>query len=330
MMIRKRRPACGTAAVLFAILLAPLCVSPGSAQTVTGTSSGGLFYEVTGAGEPVVFIHAFSLDRRMWEPQWEVLRGRFQVIRYDLRGHGRSAPPTEPYTGYGDLLTLLDELGITRATLVGLSAGAEVAINFAIAYPDRVDRLVLAAPGLGGYPTPPLPWFGPVLQAAGAGDAQRAAQLWAETPIMALRVNADAAETVTSLVMDNWRLWTYRRTEQPLAPPAIHRLAEIRCPVLVIVGDQDLPHIREVARLIEEGVAGATLVTIPGAAHIVNLDTPEPFNEAIATFLEGVAPVTGTLAHAASGRSRDPERALRPLRHCRSDPARPGRTWRAP
>jgi 3-oxoadipate enol-lactonase len=255
------------------------------AQSLTGTTSAGLHYEVDGSGEPVVFIHAFSLDRRMWEPQVAAFRDRFQVVRYDLRGHGRSVPPEEPYTSHDDLRGLLDELGIQRATLVGLSAGAEVAINFAIVHPDRVQALVLAAPGVGGYAAPPLPWLSPVFEAAAAGDPERAARLWAETPIMALRANPDAGETVLSLVMENQRLWTYRRTEQPLAPPAIDRLAAVTCPVLVIVGDRDLPHILSIAGILE-AQAGAAVMTIPGAGHIVNLDAPAAFNDAVGAFLE--------------------------------------------
>jgi 3-oxoadipate enol-lactonase len=269
-----------------AALLAASLASSLSAQAVTGTTSTGVFYEVSGAGDPVVFIHAFSLDRRMWAAQVAAFEGRFRVIRYDLRGHGRSVPPSEPYKGYDDLRVLLDTLGVSRATLVGLSAGAELAINFAIAYPDRTAGLVLAAPGLGGYQTPPLPWIGPVFEAAAAGDPELAAKLWAETPIMALRANQDATERVTALVMENSRLWTYRRTEQPLLPPAVERLGEITCPVLVIVGDADLPHIKDIARLLGNRVEGATIETIAGAGHLVNLDASGMFNEAVAAFLE--------------------------------------------
>ncbi len=271
-------------AALCALLLSG-CTDP--VQTVSGTTSTGLFYEASGKGEPVVLIHGFSLDRRMWEPQMHALQDQFRVIRYDLRGHGRSAAPTVPYTGFGDLRVLLDTLGITRATLVGLSAGAELAINFAIAHPERVARLVLAAPGLGGYTPPPMPWFQPVADALTAGDVEGAARRWAETPIMRLYTNIAATDTVTSMVMDNAGLWTFRRTEQPLSPPAIGRLGEITCPVLVIVGNRDLPHIQDIARVLDEQIAGATLMTIPGAGHLVNLDTPAAFNEAVLAFLQG-------------------------------------------
>src|SRR5439155_1074430 len=162
-----------------------------------------LFYEVSGTGEAVVLIHAFSVDRRMWDPQVAALENRFRVIRYDLRGHGKSASPSAPYANHDDLRSVLDALGVNRATLIGLSAGAEVATDFALAYPDRVARLIVASPGLSGYVPPPLTWTQPVFQAAGAGDAEGAAKLWADTPIMALKNDLSAASTVRDLVMAN-------------------------------------------------------------------------------------------------------------------------------
>jgi pimeloyl-ACP methyl ester carboxylesterase len=76
-----------------------LCLVPAiaAAQVTSGTSSAGIFYEVSGAGEPVVLIHAFSVDRRMWAPQIASLEKRFRVVRYDQRGHGKSDGPSAPY-----------------------------------------------------------------------------------------------------------------------------------------------------------------------------------------------------------------------------------------
>ncbi len=273
--------------LLLALFVSALLPRAALAQLTTGTSAAGLFYETSGEGEAVVLIHAFSLDRRMWAPQIASLEGRFRVIRYDLRGHGKSEGPSAPYAPYEDLRSVLDAVGVSRATLIGLSAGAEVATDFALAYPNRVARLILAAPGLGGYvPPTPLTWVQPVFQAAAAGDPERAAQLWADTPIMALRSDLSAATTITDLVMSNARLWSYRTNPaQPLTPRAINRLSEIKSPALVIVGDQDLPHIKEVARLLVDGIAGAKLVTVPRAGHIVNLDAREAFNQAVEAFL---------------------------------------------
>ena len=95
-------------------LLLLLIPAAAGAQVTSGTSPAGLFYEASGSGEPVVLIHAFSVDRRMWAPQIAALEGRFQVIRYDLRGHGKSAPPSAPYAPHEDLRSVLDALGVAE------------------------------------------------------------------------------------------------------------------------------------------------------------------------------------------------------------------------
>jgi 3-oxoadipate enol-lactonase len=276
----------GAARLVLLLLVTPIAAR---AQAATGTTPAGLSYEVSGTGAPVVLIHAFSVDRRMWAPQIAALEGRFRVVRYDLRGHGQSAAPATPYAPHEDLRSVMDALGIERAALVGLSAGSTLAIDFAIAYPARVTRLVLASPGLNGHvPSPPLTWTRPVFEAAGKGDAEGAARLWAETPIMALRSDLGAAAAVRDLVMSNVKLWTYRTNPaQPLTPAAIGRLGEITAPTLVVLGGQDLPHIAEVAGLLVKGIRDARLVTIPGAGHIVNVDARDAFNRALGEFLPG-------------------------------------------
>jgi pimeloyl-ACP methyl ester carboxylesterase len=111
-----------------------------------------LYYEVAGSGAPLVLMHGFSLDTRMWEPQWEPLLQRHQVLRYDLRGFGRSAPPRgAPYLHHEDLKALLDRLGIVSPALLGHSTGGSVALDFAVSYPDATRALVLFGSIAGGF-----------------------------------------------------------------------------------------------------------------------------------------------------------------------------------
>src|SRR6266566_308505 len=128
-------------------------------EQIAGTlaiNGAHLYYEQAGSpgspGHPLVLIHGFTLDTRMWDDQFAVFTRHYQVIRYDMRGFGRSdLPAEEPFTAVDDLRALLDTLGVSRACVLGLSLGGSVAIDFALAYPDRTSALVLVDPALRGW-----------------------------------------------------------------------------------------------------------------------------------------------------------------------------------
>lgn len=260
---------------------------PQACASAHGVSRQGLSYEIAGQGEPVVLIHAFSLDSRMWDAQVPVLCKHFRVIRYDLRAHGASVPATEPFAAHEDLYALLEELGIARAALVGLSAGARIATDFALAYPEKVTRLVLASPGVSGYVPKQIPeWMAPVIDAARSGDPERAALAWAATPLMTVPDDSTAAASVRALVLANAQLWGYAyNPERPLNPPALGRLSEIAVPVLVLVGERDLPDTHSVADTLAAAIPMARKLVVPGAPHILNLAAPQALNEAVLNFL---------------------------------------------
>jgi len=102
------------------------------------------------SGSPVVLIHGGGLDSRMWNESFHALARSYRVVRYDVRGFGRSAPPTAPFSHVDDLARVLDRAGIDSAALVGLSLGGAIALNFALVHPDRVDRLLLIGPAVPG------------------------------------------------------------------------------------------------------------------------------------------------------------------------------------
>lgn len=250
----------------------------------------------------MVLIHAFSVDRRMWDAQVEVLRPHYRVLRYDLRGHGTSVGAIEAFSAVEDLAALLEERGIARATLVGLSNGSRIAVDFALTHPNRVSRLVLAGPGLSGYvPKEKMDWMQPVFAAARAGDAEKAAHLWAETPLMAIPGHSEGAATLRKLVLANAGLWKLTSNpETPMTPPAVGRLGEIKVPVLVILGERDLPDSHAVADLLIANVPGSRKVVIPGAGHMVNLAAPAAFNDALMGFLSERGGGGGTRTRAAA------------------------------
>lgn len=159
---------------LVCLLLLTVCVMPGCVASSNRSSGaqasrshtavdsgriavegGELYYEVRGHGNPVVLLHAgATYNHAMWEPQVEALAKYYRVIRYDLRGFGRSSRPAGPFSPVEDLRRVLDTLGGERASLVGVGMGSGVALNFALQHPEQVDRLVLA--GL-GTPPPQVP-----------------------------------------------------------------------------------------------------------------------------------------------------------------------------
>jgi 3-oxoadipate enol-lactonase len=103
-----------------------------------------LYYELKGAGPVVAFLHGWTLDTTMWDDQYDEFAKHYKVLRYDLRGNGKSAVPQtgHPYAHHEDLMALLDYLRIQKAAVIGLSMGGYAAINFAIAYPERTSALI--------------------------------------------------------------------------------------------------------------------------------------------------------------------------------------------
>jgi len=114
---------------------------------------GNIYYELHGEGnkKTIVFIHGFSLDSRIWEPQIKEFQNTHQVLVYDMRGYRKSSLPKRVYSHHEDLKALLDFLHIQNTTLIGHSLGGEVAIDFALTYPSYVNRLVLISTSISGY-----------------------------------------------------------------------------------------------------------------------------------------------------------------------------------
>jgi 3-oxoadipate enol-lactonase len=160
---------------------------PPSASTgQVDVDNGHLHYERQGDGPVVVLIHGGTMDLGIWDDMLAELVPYFRVIRYDLRGFGRSSRPTGHFAAYRDLAALLDALDVGHANLVGLSAGARIPLDFALEYPDRVDRLVLVSPTVSGYRggSVDAPWAQALIAAIQQGDTLGAADAWLSSPAM--------------------------------------------------------------------------------------------------------------------------------------------------
>jgi 3-oxoadipate enol-lactonase len=275
----------------------------GSATAVVDTGrvlidGGSLYWEAAGSGPPVVLIHGGNLDRRMWDPQVAVLRRSYRVIRYDARGFGRSSPADAPFRAHDDLGALLRGLRIPRASLVGLSMGGRIAIDFTLAHPEMVDRLVLAAPGISGgkwADDGDSLWLAAAHVAANRGDTTGVALAWLESAYIRTALHPpERAAWIRQILLENTRYWAgivrHHDVERGASAPAADRLAELRLPILLLVGDRDTPFIQDVARAIEAHAPHVQRVDVHGAGHMLNLEAAAEFNRAVLDFLERHCP----------------------------------------
>jgi pimeloyl-ACP methyl ester carboxylesterase len=254
-----------------------------------------IHYRRSGAGFPVVFLHAGVADSRMWEPQVAGLSDYFDVITPDMRGFGESEPPSHAWSPTADILALMDALGLRDAPhLVGCSIGGRTAIDFTLEHPDRVSKLVLVGAGVSGQENGDEndSLYAEIIAAEKAKDldAMNVAEmkLWLVGPGRSV---THVDQRLRDLFLDmNGRALQNYSANAPMKkgePPAVGRLGEIKAPTLVIVGDHDLPDIQKTADLLASTISGARKVLVQDAAHLPNLEHPKEFNRLLLDFLNG-------------------------------------------
>lgn len=253
--------------------------------TVNGAD---LYYETAGSGQPLVLLHGFSLDRRMWDDQLAIFAEQYRVIRYDLRGFGRSAVPEgRSYAHADDLKAMLEQLGIRGAHLVGLSLGGWVAVNFALAYPQSIRSLVLASPVLLGleWSQAYLEATNPVWAAATQEGIEVGKALWLRTPLFAQAMAIPKAARRLSEIVGDYSGWHLVNSDPGrVVPDVLARLETIMAPTLVLAGEQDFSDFRRIADTLLQ-IPGARKVVLPGIGHMLNMEDPPTFNHLVLTFL---------------------------------------------
>ncbi len=266
-------------------------LAKGNVQTGMAEVNGiRLYYETPGSGPAVVLVHGGLVDSRLWDDQMKEFSKHHRVVRYDLRGFGRSAAAPEPFSHIEDLRALMDFLKIERATVVGLSLGGIIAADFALEHPERVERLVLVGAGLRGDKQPPDKNAMKAYEAASKGIAEEFVNVTMKSGLhAAVREGTPAYARLRQMMLENFKAVSTFAPGFLKYPdqPTIERLGQIKAPTLVVIGGEDAQNLKNVADTLAGGIPGARKVVIPGASHHPPVERPKEFNKAVLSFLRG-------------------------------------------
>lgn len=278
------------------VVCAVLCVAPAARAQSNKHESGfaevngtRLWYEASGKGPAVVLVHGGLVDSRMWDAQMKPLSKHFRVVRYDIRGYGRSQAPAGEYQVLEDLRALLDYLKIEKATLVGLSLGGIVSADFALEYPARVERLVLVGPGLRGDKQPRDERTTRAYQIGAREGTEKYFEAFMESDLLAgIRKRPKARASMHTMMVENFKAVEYVAKGWPQSPepPTAERLAQIKQPTLVVIGSLDGKNLQNIADRLAKEIPNARKVVIDGASHHPPVETPEDFNRVLLDYLE--------------------------------------------
>jgi pimeloyl-ACP methyl ester carboxylesterase len=228
------------------------------------------------------------------------LSKKYRVLRYDIRGYGKSALPDSNvlYRDTEDLKLLMDFLKIDKAHICGLSLGSFIVIDFALAYPDRCLSLIPIGPRVAGDGSDEykpasadrvrniIATTTTIVRTKGAKEATD--YLWTGDHAMGkCIVSPKTRQNMLRMGYEySWWRYLYPSKREFIFPMAIKQLSEIKIPTLIVTAEHDLELCKEVAGILVKGIPGAKLISIKGAGHMMNMDQPKEFNKAISEFID--------------------------------------------
>jgi pimeloyl-ACP methyl ester carboxylesterase len=261
-----------------------------------------LYFEETGQGAPVVFVHEFAGDHRSWEPQVRCIGRYFRAVTYSARGYPPSEVP-EDRARYSqshardDIIAVMDHLGIERAHVVGLSMGAFATLHLGLAAQHRALSLTIAGCGYGAPPGQREQFrrdCGAVAERFDREDMAAVAKDYtAATPRLAYLAKDPRgyAEFVRHMSEHSSRGSANTLRGVQMERPSLYELTEpmkkIAVPTLIIAGDDDEPSL-EASLFLKRSIPGSGLLTLPRTGHTMNLEEPEAFNRALLDFFLAV------------------------------------------
>ncbi len=261
-----------------------------------------LYYEETGSGSPLLFIHEFARDHRSWEPQVRRFCRLHRCVTYNARGYPPSDVPAEPdrYSqgrAVADALAVLDHLGIERAHVIGLSMGGFCALHLGLRHPERALSLVVAGCGYGAEPERRASWREETEATARAFEAEGPTATAERYLLGPARVQLQAKDPRAWEESKRWlaehpalgSALTLRGVQ--MRRPSLYDLREelsrLRVPTLIVTGDEDEGCL-DVDLMLKRTIPSSALAVLPRTGHACNLEEPELFNRLVADFVATV------------------------------------------
>ncbi|MDW3646908.1 MAG: alpha/beta hydrolase [Bacteroidia bacterium] len=283
--------------ILFIFSLLIAACTPGIPERIQGAATLGpnsINYELSGKGKTLVLIHGGGVDYRMWDRQIDAWENEFQILRYDIRGHGESTFEDNGPPDVEDLISLSNELGIEKFSLAGLSLGGILATDFTLAYPNKVEKLILLSPGLSGVQEQDTTYLKPLkemVQALQEGNNEKAIESIVDMTFKGKRnERVKGFEEEQDYLRETFANYmaspNSARPIQLINPAPLNRLRDIQCPTLIIEGKQDLDYMAKNAQILHDSIPNSSLIELPNAGHMVNVEAEAEVNNAIRDFLK--------------------------------------------
>jgi 3-oxoadipate enol-lactonase len=258
----------------------------------THINGADLHYRIEGSGIPLILVHGLGMDRTMWDLQVPVFSQDYQVITYDLRGHGLSEAPdhlTSIDLFADDLDQLLHFLGLRKAAVIGLSLGGRIAMRFSLKYPRQVQALILAD---AQSETPPesAERFRNLAQVARREGMAKTAEVFFSIPSLqglAKRKPARWEKEKKRFLQTSVAGWANTCLAIAEMKPMNDQLSAISTPTLALAGEEDEPYLRYLDLYLQE-IPRCRKEVILQASHMCNLENPEAFNQIVLSFLKGL------------------------------------------
>lgn len=271
-------------------------------STYVEVPNGRINAVADGDGLPIVLIHAAIVDLEAWDKMVPALVARgYRVIRYDMRGFGKTETADVEYDPRADLIAVMDACGVGRAAVVGNSMGGQTALEAAIEYPGRFVAVVTLGSSPGGFEGGATEFEDKLFGRADAmfratpldpdAAAEMLVSIWADGPGQpATRLPAQVREFVRTKTLRQFAPGHVSGRALPLEPAGNDRLAELQCPVLAVCGALDISHEVAAAKHIQEAAPYGKAVIWPDVAHLIGLEQPARLVELVAEFLAPLRP----------------------------------------